>query len=76
MIVNGTATEVHANLNAPLHTVVNKALEQTGNSGQPSENWEFRDQAGSLLDLAKKIGEFGFAADVKLYLSLKAGAGG
>lgn len=75
-IVNGTAVEVKVNLNAPLHTLVTKALEQTGNAGQPPENWELRDEAGALLDLKKKIGEYHFGPDVKLFLSLKAGAGG
>ncbi|HVF71030.1 MAG TPA: DUF2604 domain-containing protein [Chthoniobacterales bacterium] len=76
IVVNGNPTEVTANLNAPLRTVVNKALEQSGNVGQPAENWELRDAQGTLLDLDKKIGDYHFPADVKLFLSLKAGVGG
>jgi hypothetical protein len=76
IVVNGNPTEVKANANAPLHTVVNKALEQTGNSGQPPENWELRDSQGGLLDLSKKIGDYNFPPDVKLFLNLKAGVGG
>ena len=76
IVVNGNPTEVNANLNAPLRTVVNKALEQTGNVGQPAENWELRDGQGVLLNLDTKIGEYHFPADVKLFLSLKAGVGG
>lgn len=76
LIVNGQATVVEANINAPLHTIIPRALEQTGNTGQPPENWELRDAQGTLLDTSKKITSFGFPADVRLFLSLKAGVGG
>ncbi len=76
VVVNGQPTIVEANVNAPLHTIIPKALEQTNNPGQPPENWELRDATGNLLDLAKKIEEFGFPANVTLFLNLKAGIGG
>jgi Predicted metal binding domain/Protein of Unknown function (DUF2604) len=76
VIVNGTPTLVKANVNAPLHTIIPKALEQTGNIGQPPDNWELRDAAGMLLDPDKKIEEYDFPPDVKLFLNLKAGVGG
>ena len=76
IVVNGNPTEVSANLNAPLRTLVNKALDQTGNAGQPPESWELRDAQGIVLDLEKKIGDCQFPPDVKLFLSLKAGVGG
>ncbi|MEJ7791964.1 MAG: DUF2604 domain-containing protein [Gaiellaceae bacterium] len=76
VVVNGSPVVVEANQNAPLHTVISKALQQTGNSGQPPENWELRDAAGTLLDGSKKIEDFGFPADVRVFLSLKAGVGG
>lgn len=76
IVVGGTPTVVSANLNAPLQTVVPKALEQTGNVGQPPENWELKNSAGVVLDLSKKIEDLGLTADTKLFLSLKAGAAG
>lgn len=76
IVVNGQPVEVEANENAPLQSVVGKALEKSGNVGQPAENWELKDAAGALLDLRKKIGEYNFADDVKLFLSLKAGVAG
>ena len=76
IIVNGTPTTLERNDNAPLGSIIGKALEDTNNSGQPKENWELRDAAGVALDLKKKIGDFNFVDDVKLYLSLKAGIGG
>ena len=76
VVVNGTVALVEANPHAPLHTVIPRALEETGNSGQPPENWELRDAAGTLLDTSKKIEDFHFPADVRLFLSLKAGVGG
>ena len=76
VIVNGQPTVIEANPQAQLHSIIGRALEQTGNSGQPPENWEFRDAGGSLLDGDRKIEEFHFPPDVKLFLNLKAGVGG
>ena len=76
IVVNGTTTTVERNENAPLKSVIGKALAQTGNTGQPPENWEFRDAAGTVLDPDRKIGDFHFPPDVKLFLSLKAGVAG
>ena len=76
IIVNGQPTEVEANLNAPLRSVIGKALEQTGNEGQGPENWELKTFEGAVLPLDQKIEEFGFTEDTKLSLSLKAGVAG
>ena len=76
VIVNGQSTVVDANGNAPLHTIIPKALKQTGNSGQPPDNWELRDAGGVLLPVDQKIETFNFPQDVKLFLNLKAGVGG
>jgi hypothetical protein len=76
IVVASTPTEVTRNENAPLGSVVAKALEQTKNVGQPPDNWELKDQAGNILDLTKKIRDFHFPEDVVLFLSLKAGIGG
>lgn len=76
IVVASTPTEVTKNENAPLGSVVEKALEQTKNLGQPAENWELKDLAGNILDLTKKIRDYHFPDDVVLFLSLKAGIGG
>lgn len=76
VVVNGQPTVVEAELSARLRSIIPKALEQTGNTGQPPDNWELRDQQGSLLDLEEKISAFHFPAGVKLFLNLKAGIGG
>ncbi len=76
VVVNGSPTEVPVNDQAPLRTVIPKALQQTGNTGQPPDNWELKLADGTVLLLDKKIGEYGFEESVVLFLSLKAGAGG
>ncbi len=76
VIVNGQPVEVQANQNAPLRTVIPKALTQTGNAGRPPEDWELRDAAGVLLDPEKKIEDFGFPEGTRLFLNLRAGVGG
>lgn len=76
VVVNGQVTVVDANVNSPLHTIMPRALDQTGNTGQPPENWELRDAQGTLLDTSKKISAFHFPPDTRLFLNLKAGVGG
>lgn len=76
VVVNGQPVDLDANLNAPLHALIPKALQQSGNQGQPPENWELRDANGQLLDPNKKTGDFGFKEGTTLFLNLKAGVGG
>jgi hypothetical protein len=76
VVVNGQSTEVEANVNAPLRTVVNKALQQTSNAGQPVENWELRDAAGRVLDPERKVMDSGAVEGATLFLNLMAGVGG
>ena len=76
VVVNGQPTVVDASADDPLGTIILDALRQTANSGQPPENWELRDSDGTLLDLDKKIGEYGFPEKTRLFLNLKAGVGG
>jgi Protein of Unknown function (DUF2604) len=76
VIVNGQPVSVQANIKAPLRTLVEHALHDSGNSGQPTENWELRDAAGHVLDLTRKLEDSGIAAGANLFLNLKAGVGG
>lgn len=76
VVVNGQSVQVSGNRNAPLHTIIPKALHESGNVGQPPDNWELRDVAGALLDINQKIDAFSFNAETKLFLNLKAGVGG
>lgn len=76
IIVNGQSTMVEANENAPLHSIIGHALAATGNSGQPPENWELRNEGGVLLAMDEKIGDLHLASGTRLFLNLKAGIGG
>lgn len=76
VIVSGKSVQVEANENSPLKSIIGKALEETGNTGQKKENWEFKNETGEILDADKKISELGLSDGVKLYLNPKAGVGG
>ena len=76
VVVNGQPTQVEATLNEPLMAVIPKALEQTGNAGQPPANWVMRDAACNVLDVRETVGSFHFVAGMALFLNLKAGIGG
>ncbi len=76
VVVNGQPVVVKANVEAPLSTLIEHALNQSGNSGQPIGNWELRDASGQVLDPTRKIEDFNFAPGTTLFLNLKAGIGG
>ena len=76
IVVNGQPTVVVVEVESRLRTIIPDALRQTGNAGQPPDNWELRDTDGTLLDLDKTIEDYGFSDKVRLFLNLKAGVGG
>ena len=76
VVVNGQPADVEANISDPVGSIIPDALRQTGNTGQPPDNWELRDVDGTLLDKAKTIEDYGFQDKVRLFLNLKAGVGG
>ncbi len=73
VVVNGQPTQVSAQPEASVQALIEPALSQTGNAGQPVSNWELRDQAGNSVEPPKKVSEF---AGKTLFLNLKAGIGG
>jgi hypothetical protein len=76
VVVNGQPVLVKANVEAPLSTLIEHALKQSGNSGQPITNWELRDASGQVLDPTRKIETFNLQSGATLFLNLKAGIGG
>ncbi|MCW2993821.1 MAG: hypothetical protein JWQ18_1316 [Conexibacter sp.] len=74
VVVNGQEAPISASPEAPLHSILEKALHETGNIGQGPDNWEFRDADGNPLDLGTKLGALG--AGARIFLNLKAGIGG
>lgn len=75
IVVAGNPTEVEANENAALQSVVEHALKQSGNVGQPADAYELKDERGNLLAMNLKVREV-LAGGVLMFLSLKAGAAG
>jgi chromosome segregation ATPase len=76
MVVNGQPVVIKATEHEKLAEVRQRALHETQNLAQPPENWEIKDEAGTVLDPEKHVGEYHFGKEVILFLSLKAGAAG
>lgn len=76
VVINGQPVLVKANIEAPVSTLIEHALKQSGNSGQPVANWEMRDATGQILDPARKIEDYKLHSGATLFLNLKAGIGG
>jgi Protein of Unknown function (DUF2604) len=77
VVVSGNPTRLEANINTPLHSLLGKALQESGTVGQPdSGNWVFKDESGTVLDSQKKIEDLGLTEGATIYLSLEAGAAG
>jgi hypothetical protein len=75
-IINGVDVAVEANLHAPLATARNHALEQSGNTGRPVDDWVIRDEKGVTLPPEQKVERFNFANGLRLFLMPAVGAGG
>jgi hypothetical protein len=73
IVVNGQPTQIVASGNVAVGSLIPRALQQTGNAGQPPENWELRGANGQPIDLDEEAEEF---AGQTLFLNLKAGIGG
>ena len=76
IVVNGKPEQVKVSFDQQIGEVVKAALKQSGNSGQPPEQWELRDQNGQVLDISKTVGVLDIKEGAKLFLNLKAGVGG
>ena len=76
IIVNGQPVPVKIDLYAEIGEAVQQALKDSGNSGQPIDNWELRDASGHPIDAGQKIAGSGIKEGAKLFLNLKAGVGG
>jgi len=75
-IVNGKEAEVEkVNIHQPLKVPVEKALDQTGNTGRQLSDWQVK-WNDNELDITKKVEDFNFPSDAKIFISLRAGQGG
>jgi hypothetical protein len=75
-IINGANFTLGTNVNPPLKEAVARVLSESGNTGRPPSEWQVRDTAGVLLEMERKIKDFGFINGTRLFLSLAVGAGG
>ena len=75
IVVNTTPTTVTVNENVPLKSAAQKALEQTNNTGRPLSDYELK-LGDQVLDMDKKVKDYGLKDGTELFLSLKAGTGG
>lgn len=76
IVVSGAPEAVSINRNEPLEHAVREALRESGNPGQPPEDWELRTDTGQLIALNQRPEQAGVAPGQTLFLSPKAGAGG
>lgn len=76
IVVSGAPQPVRVNNHQSLEHVVREALRESGNAGQPPEDWELRTEDGALLSLDVRAGDAGLHDGQTLFLSPKAGAGG
>ncbi len=75
-IINGKEIVLdNINLNEPLRAAVEQALSKSGSTGRPLSDYlvKYNDQD---LDINKKVGDYHFPKDAKIFLTLKSGEGG
>jgi hypothetical protein len=76
VIVSGQPTSVTVSNHQKVVQLVQEALEQTGNKGQPPAEWELRTSDGALVEQNVTIEAAGIVNGATLFLNPRAGAGG
>ena len=76
VVVSGSPTPIRVNLHQKLEHLVHEALQQTGNVGQPSADWELRTESGGLLEQSLTVEAAGLHEGQTLFLNPRAGVGG
>jgi len=75
-VINGEPTKVEGKPNDQLVKLLEKALKDSENTGQPIGSWQVTDEPGNVLDVTKTLLELGIHEGAILLASLKAGAAG
>jgi len=76
IVVSGQPLQETINPNERLEVLVRKALNESGNHGQPPGDWELRREDGTLLDQQQRADDAGLHDGMTLFLTPRAGAGG
>lgn len=75
VVVSGEDTVVTVNAHQKARDLIREALKQSGNQGQPLENWVLRGPGGEIGPNVR-IADIGITSEVKLYLNPQRGEGG
>jgi hypothetical protein len=76
VVINGLTSSLDFSAHKKLHVVIKEALDQTGNTARPPEEWQATNAAGDPLDPRKSLEDLGLTNGSQLFLSLGAGVGG
>lgn len=76
VVVTGTPTEVETNINAPMRSVAEKAIEQTHQTEKDLGRWEITNAAGVQLNFDATVGNAGLQNGDRVHLNLRAGVTG
>ena len=76
VVVSGQSTTIRVNPHQSVEQLVKEALKESGNKGQPPDQWELRTADGTLVDQGLNIGSAGIVSGTTLFLSPRAGVGG
>jgi hypothetical protein len=76
VVISGQPQSVRVNVHERVETLVRKALQDSGNTGQPPGDWELRTVEGALIGQDQRIDESGIRNGATLFLAPRAGVGG
>lgn len=76
IIVSGKEVVISTSTDAPLRSVAEKALADTGNVGQDLSRWELTTPAGVVLNFDTKVGDANLKSGDSLLLNPRAGVTG
>lgn len=76
IVISGQPHTVQINVHERVENLVRKALNDSGDSGQPPSEWELRTVDGALIDQSLRVMDVGLKDGATLFLAPRAGVGG
>lgn len=76
LVVSGVPRPTTVQPSENLHAVVEKVLQESGDTGRSPNDFELRTEAGVELSLHQSVASAGIVAGQVLFLNPRAGAGG
>jgi hypothetical protein len=76
VVVASTPIKIETNINVPLQSVAEKAIDETHQAVKDLNRWEMTTQAGAVLNYGTKVGDAGLKDGETILMNIRTGVTG